>query len=82
MLAFSWPHENQRNPARPEAGAYGAYPAGYRKKHHTAPPMVQWMSGVLSDAGLQLRFHASRGREHGPKAACAAVLRTLPAGKQ
>ena len=40
------------------------------------------MSGVLSDAGLQLRFHASRGREHGPKAACAAVLRTLPAGKQ
>ena len=31
------------------------------------------MSGVLSTDGLCIRFHASRGREHGPKAACAAV---------
>ena len=35
------------------------------------------MSGVLSTDGLCIRFHASRGREHGPKAACAAVLKTL-----
>ena len=41
--------KHQADPARPYAGAYNAYPEGYRKKHHTAPPMVQWMSGVLSD---------------------------------
>ena len=44
--------KNQRNPARPEAGAYGAYPAGYRKKHHTAPERVQWMSGSLATKKL------------------------------
>ena len=44
--------KNQRNPARPEAGAYGAYPAGYRKKHHTAPDQVQWMSGSLATTKL------------------------------
>ena len=42
----------QPNPGRPEAGAYGAYPGGYRKKHHTAPERVQWMSGSLSTTGL------------------------------
>ena len=33
---------------RPEAGAYGAYPDGYRRKHRTAPELVQWMSGSLA----------------------------------
>ena len=40
--------KHQLNPARPNAGAYGAYPAPYRKKHRTTPPEVQWMSGALS----------------------------------
>jgi len=40
--------KNQPNPGRPEAGAYGAYPDGYRKKHRTAPEKVQWMSGSLT----------------------------------
>ena len=44
--------KNQRDPSRPEAGAYGAYPDGYRKKHHTAPPQVQWMSGSLAKTKL------------------------------
>ena len=41
--------KHQLNPARPYAGAYNAYPEQYRKKHRTTPPMVQWMSGVLSE---------------------------------
>ena len=32
--------KNQADPSRPEAGAYGAYPAAYRKKHRTAPEKV------------------------------------------
>ncbi len=39
----------QADPSRPNAGAYGDYPAAYRKKHHTAPARVQWMSGVLTE---------------------------------
>lgn len=39
--------KHQPRPERPHAGAYGAYPSGYRKKHRTAPPLVQWMSGSL-----------------------------------
>jgi hypothetical protein len=41
--------KHQANPARPYAGAYKGYPEAYRKKHRTTPPMVQWMSGVLSE---------------------------------
>ena len=40
--------KNQPRPEKPEAGAYGAYPAGYRKKHRTTPELVQWMSGSLA----------------------------------
>ena len=40
--------KHQKDPTRPNAGSYGAYPEGYRKKHHTAPERVQWMSGVLA----------------------------------
>lgn len=39
--------KHQAHPDRPHAGAYGAYPNAYRKKHRTAPPLVQWMSGSL-----------------------------------
>ena len=41
--------KHQADPSRPYAGAYQEYPAMYRKKHHTAPERVQWMSGVLSE---------------------------------
>ena len=41
--------KHQANPAFPNAGAYGAYPDQYRKKHRTTPPKVQWMSGALTD---------------------------------
>ena len=44
--------KHQADPSRPEAGAYGAYPAGYRRKHRTAPEQVQWMSGSLSPTPL------------------------------
>ena len=40
--------KHQPRPERPEAGAYGAYPDGYRRKHRTAPELVQWMSGSLA----------------------------------
>ena len=46
--------KNQANPARPWAGAYGGYPAGYRKKHRTTPPLVQWMSGSLTDQPVRI----------------------------
>ena len=44
--------KNQPHPERPEAGAYGDYPDGYRKKHRTTPPLVQWMSGSLATKAL------------------------------
>ena len=40
--------KHQPRPERPEAGAYGAYPDGYRRKHRTAPELVQWMSGLAT----------------------------------
>ena len=43
--------KHQPKPERPYAGAYLDYPVRYRQKHHTAPPMVQWMSGVLVERG-------------------------------
>jgi hypothetical protein len=43
--------KHQANPAKPWAGAYGAYPAGYRRKHKTTPPYVQWLSGSLVPKG-------------------------------
>uniref|UniRef100_A0A7S3TFY8 Apple domain-containing protein n=1 Tax=Emiliania huxleyi TaxID=2903 RepID=A0A7S3TFY8_EMIHU len=39
--------KSQAAPQRPHAGAFGAYPDAYRKKHRTAPEKVQWMSGAL-----------------------------------
>ena len=44
--------KNQPKPERPWAGAYGPYPAGYRIKHKTTPPSVQWMSGSLTSAAV------------------------------
>ena len=49
--------KHQADPSRPEAGAYGAYPAGYRRKHRTAPEQVQWMSGLLP-TGLLATCHS------------------------
>ena len=46
--------KNQPNPARPVAGAYNAYPDGYRKKHRTAPEKVQWMSGSLHQGPISV----------------------------
>ena len=52
--------KNQPRPERPEAGAYGDYPDGYRKKHRTAPKTVQWMSGSLHNGPITVdgpHFH-------------------------
>ena len=52
--------KNQPHPERPEAGAYGDYPDGYRKKHRTAPKTVQWMSGSLHNGPITVdgpHFH-------------------------
>lgn len=46
--------KNQPTPERPWAGAAGAYPDGYKKKHRTTPPLVQWMSGSLTSATVQI----------------------------
>ena len=46
--------KNQQHPDRPWAGAYLDYPAGYRKKHRTAPALVQWMSGSLTSNSVQI----------------------------
>lgn len=44
----------QKDPFRPLAPAYGAYPAKYRERHATAPPLVQWTSGSLTDGSKSI----------------------------
>ena len=39
----------QKNPLRPHAGARGAYPEKFRARHVTAPPLVSWISGALTE---------------------------------
>ena len=46
--------KNQPKPHFPWAGAYGPYPDGYRKKHRTTPPQVQWMSGSLTPLPVKI----------------------------
>ena len=48
--------KHQPKPHAPWAGAYGAYPDGYRKKHKTTPPLVQWMSGSLTQGGAPVKI--------------------------
>ena len=39
----------QKHPLHPHAGASGAYPERFRARHATAPKLVQWISGALTD---------------------------------